>query len=243
MSQSEFDQLLDQLSAGDAESRRNAAKRLGQLKRPEAIPELASVYHRDEDESVRDAAAEALRVFRRMEQQALSGDLGEVSGGVNAGAWLLRLRTVLLVTLAITVLGNIGIRVSRLLPNFDSGPGIQTTPQAREVLVESFKLRIQDARAENGLLREVYTGIQGMGFQALLFNEEKCKQLRESKLNEVKLGNKDYDTYPDLRNISDQLNLAAQKLILLRNDYTRICTITDKKQFDSELNAIQGVGT
>jgi hypothetical protein len=184
MSQTEFDQLLDQLSAGDAESRRTAAKRLGQLKRPEAIPELASVYHRDEDESVRDAAAEALRVFRRMEQQTLSGDLGEVGGGGNTAAWLVRLRTVLLVTLAITVLGNIGIRVSRLLPSFDSGPGIQTTPQAREVLVEAFKLRIQDARTETGVLREVFTGVQGMGFQALNFNQDKCKQLQESKINE-----------------------------------------------------------
>src|SRR5437588_2230949 len=73
MSQSELDQLVDQLYVEDSKVRRNAAKRLGDSGQPEYIAELVNVYMKDSDVGVRKTAENALRQFRRMEQTMLDG--------------------------------------------------------------------------------------------------------------------------------------------------------------------------
>src|SRR2546430_5573 len=151
MSQTELDQLFTQLSSEDAKARRSAAQRLGQLKQPEAISRLANVYTNDEDETVRKAAADALRTFRRMEQS----DDEEVKTGLSSDT-LLRIRTILLITLALTVFANVGLLVSRLLPQPGNDQPTQTAITPRDELVKAFSKRIGDARADTTLLRRIY---------------------------------------------------------------------------------------
>jgi HEAT repeats len=239
MSQTDFDQLVTQLSAEDARQRRIAAKRLGELKRPEAIPDLANVYHEDADESVRKAAGEALRVFRRMERnEGLDDD--EPRGGGPSGASLLLIRNILVVTLALTVLGNVGLLVSRILP----APGAQRPPQSapspRADLTKSLDKRITDARAEARSLREVYTGLQGMGVPWFNFNQAQCEKLQGSKVNAEDLGNLDTVTYPDLRTVNDQINQAVLGLVPLRTTFLILCANKDQGELDRQLNSQGG---
>ena len=75
MAESELDSLIAQLSDSEkAAERRKAAKRLGELRDPAAIDALANAYYDDEDESVKQAAAESLQVYRRMQLVRDSGD-------------------------------------------------------------------------------------------------------------------------------------------------------------------------
>ena len=109
MSQSELDHLMDQLISEDAKVRRNAARQLGDLGRPEAIAELVNAYMKDADAGVRKAAEEALQKFRGMEQRMMSGEDGEEAqqkAGPNLAPLLSRLRILLGFTLFLTILVN-----------------------------------------------------------------------------------------------------------------------------------------
>jgi hypothetical protein len=235
MSQTELDQLFTQLSSEDAKARRSAAQRLGQLKQPEAISRLANVYTNDEDETVRKAAADALRVFRRMEQS----DDEEVKTGLSSET-LFRIRTVLLITLALTVFANVGLLVSRLLPQPGDAQPIQTAVTPRDELVKAFSKRIEDARDDTNLLRRIYSGIQGLGIEAIKVNREQCAKLAGSQVSQVALGNLDSITYPDLREVNELINAAVLKIFPLRNSLNTICTLTNGDELKRQLDAFGG---
>lgn len=71
MSESERDFLIGQLSGAESVAeRRQAAKKLGELRDPSAIEALVNTYRdQNEDESVRRAAQNALRLYRRLQQE------------------------------------------------------------------------------------------------------------------------------------------------------------------------------
>src|SRR5437870_13651391 len=106
MSQTELDRLLDDLEAADPKVRRNAAQRLGELGRPEAIAGLVIAYNNDLDVGVKRAAEKALRVFRRMEQKmngiAVDSEDDQPSTGPDLVPLLMRARIILAVVLVIT---------------------------------------------------------------------------------------------------------------------------------------------
>ncbi len=240
MAQTDFDELIRQLSDEDAQARRRAAKRLGELKRPEAIPELASVYSRDTDETVRKAAADALRVFRRMEQEFRSDD-NEPRGGGLSSTLLRRIRGLLVFTLALSVVGNVALVVSRALPNlFAPGASVQTIPTPREQLTDSFGKRIADAREEALSLRGVYSGLQGLGAQYLKLNQPQCEKLQSSAVNPADLGNLDAITYPDLKTVHEQITQAQIGLVPLRNTAIALCANPTQSEVDKQLAAQGG---
>jgi HEAT repeats len=239
MSQPDFDQLLRQLSAEDPQERRSAAKRLGDLRRPEAIPDLANVYSHDTDETVRKAAAESLKIFRRMEREYQLDDEPR-RGGPSSGA-LRRIRGLLTVTLVLSVLGNVALFVTRTFPNlFAPGKAGQTAPTAREQLTDSFGKRIDSARTEAGVLRGVYSDLQGLGARSLGANQAKCEKLQSSDVNPIELGELDGITYPDLKLVSDQLNQAVIALVPLRTNFVVLCNTKDPGEVDKQLAAQGG---
>ncbi len=240
MSQTDFDQLIRQLTAEDPQERRSAAKQLGELKRPEAIPELASVYRGDSDDTVRKAAADALRVFRRMEQEYGADEDGTRKGGPSS-ATLSRIRGLLIITLALTVLGNVALVVTRAFPSLFTPPKApQTAPTPRDQLTDSFGKRIEAARAEATTLRGVYSGLQGMGAQSLIVNQPQCQKLQSSDVNPVDLGELDAVTYPDLKTVNDQTNQAVLGLVPLRNTFVVLCNTKDPGEVDRQLAAQGG---
>lgn len=238
MSQTELDQLIGQLSAGDAKTRRAAAKKLGELERPEAIAELVNVYMKDDDSNVRKAAEESLRIFRRMEQDMLGGEDGASASAATPGTLLPRIRTLLVVTLILTLLGNVALVASKLLPQPTPATPVQTVVTPRDDLIAAFKKRIEDTGDHAALLRKLYTDVQGMGAQALNLtaNKQGCEKLQTARIDKVDLGNLDSVTYPDLRDVNDQINTATLKILSLRNQYVALCTSRDKNEFNKLLN-------
>lgn len=236
MSQTEIDQLIDQLSAGDAKTRRAAAKKLGELERPEAIAELVNVYMKDDDSNVRKAAEDSLRIFRRMEQDMLGGEDGANTGTSTPGTFLPRIRTLLIITLVLTLLGNVALVVGKLLPQPAPATPVQTAVTPRGDLITAFKKRIEDTRTNATLLRQMYSAVQGMGAQALNVNKPGCEKLQTAKIDKVDLGNLDAVTYPDLRDVNDQINSASLKILSLRNQYVTLCTSRDANEFNKLLN-------
>ncbi len=243
MSQSELDQLIDQLTfEPDAKQRAKIVRRLGDLRRPEVIGQLASVYKTDEDESVRKAAGDALRIFRRMEQESAPADDDSSTGGLS-DKWLLRIRNILIVTLGLTLLGNAALFVSRIVPPPATPiPTAQPEPTDREQLVTAYTARIKDARAEAGVLRQVFLNFQTMGFQALQLQDNKtqCDALPNSKVTKAEMADIDRVYYPDLADANDKINIAAQDLTGLRAEYVEFCGMKDSKTFSDLLAQRRG---
>ncbi|MCC7448907.1 MAG: HEAT repeat domain-containing protein [Anaerolineae bacterium] len=243
MSQSELDQLIDQLTfEPDAKQRMKIVKRLGDLRQPEAIGQLASVYKSDEDANVRKAAGDALRIFRRMEMDEAPADEDSSTGGVS-DRLLKLIRNILVVTLGLTLLGNAALFVSRILPPPATPvPTAQPAPSDRDQLVTAYTARIKDARAEASAMRQVFLNFQTMGFQALQIQDNKtqCEALPNSKVLKVDIADIDRLYYPDLADTNDKINIVAQDLTGLRAEYIELCGTKDAKAFNDLITQRQG---
>jgi len=243
MSQREIDQLIDQLTfEPDAKQRIKIVKRLGDLRQPEAIGQLASVYKSDENESVRKAAGDALRIFRRMAMDEAPADDENGAGGLS-DKWLRRIRNILVVTLGLTLLGNAALFVSRILPPPATPiPTAQPAPTDRDFLVTTYTARIKDARTEASALRQVFLNFQTMGFQALQIQDNKtqCDALPNSKVVKADIADIDRVYYPDLADTNDKINIAAQDLTGLRTEYIELCGTKDAKAFNDLITQRQG---
>src|SRR5260221_12113623 len=158
------DQLLNELYDEKPQTRSKAAAELGRLRDISAIADLAQVYEKDPDKNVRKAAADALRIFRTMEQQSFSDESDEGFSGGGSSTLLTRLRVVLVITLILSVLVNVGVVASRLiklLPNNIVTPE-PTTPSVRQDLEAALNKRLGDARNDATKLRSTWTALQGM---------------------------------------------------------------------------------
>ncbi|HLY27468.1 MAG TPA: HEAT repeat domain-containing protein [Aggregatilineales bacterium] len=235
MSQTELDQLLDQLGSEDARARRTAVKRLGELGRPEAIADLVNVYMKDPDSNVRKAAGDALRIFRRMEQRLSGEGEADVQQGADLTPILSKARLALIVVLALTVLINlvfIGASIGKSLSANAPTP-TPLGPTARADLVAAFAKRINDAHDEDKALRQVFSTMQGMGQAGL--DSALCQKLTGNTLTPVTLADIDSRTYPDLKRVNDLINAVVPKLFVLQGNYTALCALTDAQQFASKL--------
>ncbi|MEP7284249.1 MAG: hypothetical protein ABI947_00615 [Chloroflexota bacterium] len=244
MSQSEVERLLDDLeTAVDPKDRRKAAQRLGVLGNPETIAGLVIAYNNDSDVGVKRAAEKALRVFRRMEQKmngiAVDDDDSKAADSPDLVPLLTRARIILVVVLVITFFINGIILIGRAIPPPASPTPTPPVVTARNEIVDAFNKRLNDARAETAALRQLFSGVQGLGMQGV--KQEQCQQLAASQLDKLDLLPVDRDTYPDLNSVNDLINIAAQKIVVMRNTYALLCATKDQKQFDDAINA-QGGG-
>src|SRR5262245_53463010 len=217
---SRLDQLLNELYDEQPQTRHKAASELAQLGNPGAIPDLAQVYQKDPDKGVRKAAADALRVFRRMEQEALFDDMSDSPPSAGSGTLLRRLRLLLVVILIITVLGNVGIFVSRTIGSLPTPEPL--TASQRQDLVDSLTKRLADARTDATKLRSTWAILQGLQPRWI---EEECKE-PDKKFTGVAAQNMaaiDTVWYPDLASASDKLNSAISQLAKLRDLYQSLC--------------------
>ncbi len=236
MVQSELDKLLDQLATknSDPRAQKGIIRRLAKLGDPAAITDLTNLYAKvDADPGVRKAAAEALRVFRQMEQHIVgsamngrdaSSQNNEDTESVPVSSGLLdllkRARLGLAGLLVVTLLANGALIVVHSLPP----PATPTQAEAtsRDVLTTALKSRIQDTRADATTLRQRWQELQS--------NVALSCPGKFSSVAKVDLAAIDLRTYPDLQALNDTLNQATQKVALLRNNWDGICTNPKDKE-------------
>src|SRR5712692_365308 len=241
MSQSELDQLVDQLYVEDAKVRRNAAKRLGESGQPEYIAELVNVYMKDADAGVRKTAEDALRGFRRIEQNMLQGADPDQAPQRDLAPLLSRLRLILGLLLVITFFINGVILIGRAIPPPAVVAPTQAGPSVRSALVDGLDKRIKQASDDAATLRKLFSTIQGgMGLQGV--KQDQCQALQNEPLDAVDFGSADSIYYPDLKQVSDLLNIATPKIAVVRNDYLKLCAAKTQQDFDGQVTALGGAG-
>lgn len=239
MSDAELTTLVDQLlDAEDPKVRRDAARRMGELRNPSAITYLVQAYTGDSDQAVRKAAERALLTYRRMEQQragAQSGSKETITiGNVTLTADQLSLfRRILTVVLVVTVVGNVAlfaVRAIKTLASQQSGP-VQTVATPRDELVNRLQIRIDTLKTEAPPIRKKFTNFQAE--LEGLNRVPKCETLEATAVRVGALAEIDGKTYPDIGEANAPLVIAEQKYLEVRGDYESWCKITD-------LNTLKG---
>ncbi len=235
MADDQLTDLLSQLESDDARERRWAAQQLGKLGNPAAISKLVQVFETDEEDPVKRAAADALRVFRRMQQEESGERSDEEEESVNT-VLLKRARTGLLALLGITVVLNLGI--SLIKPIFSNRPqatptAIQRdTPSVREDLIKDLQGRVAAIDTEARQMRTLFTAFQ-VDFQ--FGRIPRCDALPAPKVTPVNLAPIDMATFPDIAETNNLTNKAATSHVQARADYKTLCEIRDLGQLTGEI--------
>jgi hypothetical protein len=215
MARTELDRLIDQLYEREDDPRAQKAiiRQLVQLGDPEAIVELSTIYNKqDADPGVKRAAADALRVFWRMEQRIRAGKKRGVRRQLPVGL-LKRLRFVLAALFILTLLSNVILVVVRSLP--PPPTPVQTVPSSRDTLFQTLSQRIVDAQKDEVNLRLRWQELQ-------VHAKLTCPGQFNAPTNYVAAGI-DLTTYPLLQKPTDELNAAIQKLADLRARWANVC--------------------
>lgn len=215
MARTELDRLIDQLYERENDPRAQKAiiRQLVQLGDPEAIVELSTIYNKqDADPGVKRAAANALRAFWRMEQRIKAGKKGAARRQLPTGL-LKRLRFVLAVLFALTLLSNVVLVVVRSLP--PPPTPVQTSPTDRDTLFQTLNQRLNDARSDDANLRKRWQELQAHA-------KLTCPGQFNTPSSYTAAGI-DLTTYPLLQKPIDELNGAIQKLADLRNRWANVC--------------------
>jgi hypothetical protein len=227
----ELDQLLDQLTSEDAKTRANAAKQLGTLERPEAIPRLVDVYQGDSDKNVRNAAADALKRYRAMESRVKPAD----DTPAPASPLLGRLRLLLIVVLVLSIVGNVVVFITK------SNAGATPTPVVtdRAGIITIFQQRVSDAQASTKALRTYYTGVQGGA-------DLRCADADKAAIKSLDVTGIDPGVlapYLDLGPLNGQVNDMIAKVNSLRSDYSDLCALSDNAKIKDKINTNGGPGS
>ncbi len=216
MPQSDLDRLIDQLleNKDNPGGQRAVIGQMVRLGDPNAIVEIADIYHNPETEpGVRRAAEGALRAFRRMEQRIIHGQ----TGSRFSPELLEKVRMGLIVLLVLTALGNVGLLAIHALPK--AAPPAQVIPTARDVLTAAIKTRIDNTRSDATYLRQRWQDVQAHG-------KLTCPG-KFSAVDKVDMAPVDLRTYPDLKALNEDLNQATQQMILSRNNWSGVCVKPD----------------
>lgn len=229
------DQLLDN---ADPKLRRDAAKQMGALRDANAIAYLVQAYTSDPDKSVRKAAEEALRIYRQMEQ----GSAPAPSGGdivLPAGLTedkLLQLRKYLIVGLVVTVVLNVGLLLVRSIRQLSANQPlpepVQDFPTPRDDLVARFQVRLSDMDSGGKALRVLLTTLKS---QVSANFSPGCQPPPDTVVAVIPLARVDINTYPDLGRTHEQINIAAEKYVRVRNEYLALCENKDLKRVQDRL--------
>ncbi len=233
MAESELDSLIAQLSDSEkAAERRKAAKRLGELREPAAIDALANAYYDDEDESVKQAAAAALRIYRQMQLARDAGDdqhdpMESVARAPSP------LRTPLIVSLVALIAVNVFVMAGRGISGAIANQPTPIPATNRTALVIEAQTRFAALETEAVALRQPLLDLQ-VDVESLR-RLPRCTTLPESQTATRTLAEADITTYPDLAVIFSTLNSGIEKLRTLRGKYADACAQTDLPTLDQRL--------
>lgn len=212
LNKTDLDPLIDQFDQNPNNPRvqKDAIRKMAQLKDPKAITELNGIYLKgDIEPSVHKAATDALRTYRRLEQQITSGK----PASPLSPELLERVRSALLILLVVTVIGNAAVFIVHALPA-PAAP-VQTVATDRAVLTTALKTRLDNIRADGSTLRGRWQELQ-----AHLNLTCTDKFTNADKVDAAPI---DLTTYSDLRALNDDLNNSAQQIAALRTKWLAIC--------------------
>lgn len=210
MSKPSWDVLTGQLSeAKRPRQRRAACRQLARTGDPAVIPFLRNAYLQDDDESVREAAREALALFRARQE-------GRGTRRFPPGRRFLRLVTGVL---ALLLLASLALNGLALLGKDDgetsgqsSGSIFDEPPSPREEVIAQVEARLYDARQLAADLRSEIAISDATGELACGFAYSVPEPVGLAAIDEV--------TYPDLRIAAMNVDAALptlQKALLLLN--------------------------
>lgn len=240
MSESERDQLIMQLSESESVAeRRQAAKRLGELRDPAAIDALVNAYlDENEDESVRRAAEQALRIYRRMQQERAAAADPLAAALEETPKSPQRLLKPLAISLAVLIALNLLLVIIRGLSG--ARPieliAVQPTPvlaTSRAALIIEAQNYLDALSAEVTAFRQPLLDLQA-NVEALR-RPPRCGSLPESQVAPRTLLPEDARTQPDLAAIFETLNTALSKFRALRALHAELCAQTDLAVIDQRL--------
>lgn len=228
------------LSAKDPEVRREAAYVLGELGEPQAITALVRSYRKDKDRGVREAARYSLGMFRALEK-ALSGTeaereralslaesiitRGEIGKRSSLGGGLLpRIRMMLVASLIVLALLNVGFIVLKNLPQgaSDETPtqvaSANSTPEAGKEpaqVVEELRVLLGQLRGDASKLQRQMLNVQTG--EALDCATEFANPLPYSLPADLQASS------PDLVSASSQINSARLDLVTTKSIFDQAC--------------------
>ncbi len=233
MAESELDSLIAQLSDSEkAAERRKAAKRLGELRDPAAIDALTNAYYADEDDSVKQAAAAALRVYRQMQIARDAGDdhHDPMESAARAPS---PLRIPLIISLVALIAVNVFVMAGRGISGVIANQPTPVPATNRTALVIEAQTRFATLETEAVALRQPLLDLQ-VDVESLR-RLPRCTTLPESQTLTRALAEADIATYPDLAIIFSTLNSAVEKFRALRAKYADACAQTDLPTLDQRL--------
>ncbi|PJF36491.1 MAG: hypothetical protein CUN49_05185 [Candidatus Thermofonsia Clade 1 bacterium] len=247
MAETERETLIAQLSASESVAeRRQAAKRLGKLRDPAAINALVNAYlDENEDESVRRAAENALRIFRRMQQERAEPDSPPAAAEPDFKA-LQKFRKPLTISLVVLIALNAFLFLIRALSGYSLIALILNPPtpvlatertalilEAQDYLLAleneiiAFRQPLLDLKVDIDDLRRLPT---------------RCTTLAPLALKARLLSAEDTRLNADVAAIFERLNSVLQQFAALRQKYTEACSQKDLNALLSGLAPSGGAG-
>jgi hypothetical protein len=234
---------IKQLSSKDAKARLQAATWLGEAGDPSAITALAQVYKNDADPRVKQAAGYSLGMFRRLEQE-LEGDGAETAmallqrvalegrmGGRPriATRALVKLELALLLSAILVAVGAFvlpsvirGGGLSLSLPSFETVDNGEPTQVAASVPDKDRATIVNELRGALSLATNNATKLQGQYQLVLGGGQLPCNEFFDT-LTPTALSANDAGAFPDLAQISTDINQAQTDLSAAKATYDRVC--------------------
>jgi hypothetical protein len=231
MAQPDLNQLTTQLlETNDVRRQKSLIRQIAKLEDPRAISPLVSLYSRaDVDPGVKKEAAEALKVFRRLEAQ-IQGQVASPAtpppdAAVGASpsplnnSLLTRLRMILAGVLVLSLVGNgIVFAVKSTSGGPDSPIAGPENPTPRNDLTEQVRQRLTLIRADAAIMRKGWQEVQA---SVPLITCEQNKNF--STVAPVRPFEIDAKIYPDWLNLNTTVNEATRLLLPIREAWVRVC--------------------
>ncbi len=235
MSKPSWDDLTGQLSdAKHPRQRRAACRKLAATGDPAVIPFLRNAYLQDDDEGVRDAAREALAVFKARQE-------GHSARRFPPGRRFLRVVTGVLAVLLLLSLALNGLAL--LSKDGDegddqpSGSLFDQPPSPRDEVIAQIEARLREAETLTASLRAEIAESDATGQLACDFEYSVPEPVGLAAIDQV--------TYPDLHIAALNVDVALptlQKALLLLNGACRNLTTRTERILASavELDKVDG---
>jgi len=251
---------IKQLSSKDSAQRRKAAAWLGEAGDPTAITSLAQVYKNDVDPRVKEAAAYSLGMFRKLEEE-LAGDDSEAAmallqkvalEGKMGGRLRLRTRALVKLELGLLLSAILVAVLAFVLPGILKGGGIAlpsfgnnnpaptqvaaVPDKDRGVLVNELRSAFTQVSNNASKLQNQYRLVLGGG-------KLPCNEFFDT-LTPYNLSSANSQTFPDLAQITADINQAQTDFINAKATYDRVCLKGETVaagEFGAPMGAIVGL--
>jgi hypothetical protein len=215
--------LLQQLKSDDPKARAKACRALGKRGNPEAIPYLARVYQRfEEDDKVRAAAEKALKQFIKKMPSKPGASKGRISASAGR-RWVIGLVVSFVVLLLLNVvlrMGSDGEIVSTEAEAIPTATATPSTPTPRDVLLATYETLYQNMLTNFVAMKTEW----GTGTPGDLPCTAVVQPMQVTELAEI-----DRITYPDFGFVLD-LNLTLTKMNLTVDSWNLQCSKPEGQQ-------------